>query len=317
MGSVRDGFNVVTGAFGYIGKHIARRLLAEGKNVKTLTNHPERLNSFNRQICVAPLGFDDFDTLAHSMVGARVLFNTYWVRFEHGGKTFAQAIANTKKLIRAAEHAGVRRIVHVSIANPSLDSPLPYYRGKAGVEEAIRGSQLTYAILRPTVVFGPDDILINNIAWMLRHFPFFAVPGNGDYCVQPIFVEDLAALAVAAGERTENEILDAVGPEVFTFDELVRRIAAQIGRPARLVHVPPTLSLLLVRLMGLGLRDVILTREEIQGLLANLLVSHAAPNGTTRFSVWLAKNSVQLGRQYASELQRHFGKMRTRKGAPK
>ncbi|HEV2298903.1 MAG TPA: NAD(P)H-binding protein [Candidatus Acidoferrales bacterium] len=306
MGSVRDGFNVVTGAFGYTGKYIAHRLLADGKNIKTLTNHPEHPNPFGRQVCVAPLNFGNFEALAHAMVGARVLFNTYWVRFEHGGTTFAQAVANTKRLIDAAEHAGVRRIVHISIANPSLDSPLPYYRGKAEVEEAIRGSRLTYAILRPTVVFGLEDILINNIAWMLRHFPFFAVPGSGEYGVQPIFAEDLAALAVAASERNDCEILDAVGPEVFTFNELVQRIAAQLGRPARLVHVPPELSLFLTRLMGFCVRDVILTREEIQGLLANLLVSHAASNGTTRFSEWLEKNGAPLGRKYASELQRHF-----------
>ncbi|HKW87905.1 MAG TPA: NAD(P)H-binding protein [Candidatus Acidoferrales bacterium] len=306
MGSVRDGFNVVTGAFGYIGNYIARRLVAEGKNVKTLTNHPGRPNPFGRQICVAPLAFDDFESLAHSMVGARVLFNTYWVRFEHGGATFTQAVADTKYLIRAAEHAGVRRIVHVSIANPSLDSPLPYYRGKSDVEDAIRGSRLTYAILRPTVVFGPEDILINNIAWMLRRFPTFAVPGGGNYRVQPVFVEDLAALAVAASERHENEIFDAVGPETLSFDELVRRIAAAIGRPARLIHVSSRLSLLLTRLIGLAVGDVVLTREEIDGLLANLLVSHEPPSGTTRFTEWLKNNGAHLGRKYTSELRRHY-----------
>ena len=306
MGSVRDGFNVVTGAFGYIGKYIARRLLAEGKNVKTLTNHPERPNSFDKQICVAPLDFDDFDSLANFMVGARVLFNTYWVRFEHGGKTFAQAVANTKKLVRAAEHSGVRRIVHISIANPSLDSPLSYYRGKAEVEEAIRGSRLTYAILRPTVAFGLEDILINNIAWMLRRFPFFAVPGNGNYGVQPVFVEDLAGLAVAASERNDCEILNAVGPETFTFNELVKKISAGIGRRAHLVHVPPGLSLFLTRLIGFCVRDVILTSEEIDGLLANLLVSREEPTCVTRFSDWLRENASKLGKSYASELQRHF-----------
>lgn len=306
MGSVRDGFNVVTGGFGYIGKYITRRLLAEGKNVKTLTNHPECPDCFNKQVCVAPLNFDDFDSLAHFLVGARVLFNTYWVRFEHGGKTFAQAVANTKKLIRAAEHAGVRRIVHVSIANPSLDSPLPYYRGKAEVEEAIRGSRLTYAILRPTVVFGLEDILINNIAWMLRRFPFFAIPGDGDYGVQPVFVGDLASLAVAAGERNDCEILDAVGPEIFTFNELVKKIAAGIGRRAHVVHVSSALSLLFTRLMGFAVRDVILTREEIDGLLASLLVSCEKPTCVTRFSDWLRENAPGLGKSYASELQRHY-----------
>lgn len=306
MGSVRDGFSVVTGAFDYTGGYIARRLLAEGRNVKTLTNHPARANLFDRQISVAALEFDDEQGLAHAMVGARVLFNTYWVRFEHSGATFTQAVANTQKLIRAAERAGVRRIVHVSIANPSLDSPLPYYRGKAEVEQAIRSSNLSYAILRPTVIYGPEDILINNIAWMLRRFPFFAVPGSGDYKLQPIFVEDFAELAVAAGDRNENEILDAVGPEIFSFAQLVREIAAGIGRPARLIHISQRLSLFLTQVIGLTVRDLILTREEIQGLMANLLVSAAQPTGRTRFTEWLEKNGTLLGRQYASELERHY-----------
>jgi NADH dehydrogenase len=306
MGSIRDGFHVVTGAFGYTGKYITRRLLAEGHNVKTLTNHPGRLSPFGNQVAVSPLDFDHPESLAHAMVGAKVLYNTYWVRFEHGETTFARAIANTKKLIRAAENVGVRRIVHVSIANPSLDSPLPYYRGKAEVEEVIRSSKLTYAILRPTVIFGSGDILINNIAWLLRKFPIFAVPGRGDYKLQPIFVEDMADLAVAASETNENVILEAVGPEIFTFDELVRQIAAHVGRKARLFHVPAEFSLLLTRIISMGLRDVILTREEIKGLLANLLVSGSAPTGTTRLSEWLKENGSQLGTHYASELRLHY-----------
>jgi uncharacterized protein YbjT (DUF2867 family) len=306
MGSIRDGFHVVTGAFGYTGKYITQRLLDDGHNVKALTNHAGRLNPFGNQVAVSPLDFNHPEILAHAMVGAKVLYNTYWVRFQHGETTFARAIANTKKLIHAAENAGVRRIVHVSIANPSLDSPLPYYRGKAEVEEAIRGSKLSYAILRPTVIFGAEGILINNIAWLLRRFPIFAVPGRGDYKLQPIFVEDMADLAVAASETNENVVLDAVGPEIFTFDELVKQIAVQVGRRARLIHVPPEFSLLLTRMIGVGLRDVILTREEIKGLLANLLVSESAPTGTTRLSEWLKQNGAQLGSHYASELGLHF-----------
>jgi NADH dehydrogenase len=306
MSSIKEGFAAVTGAFGYTGKYIAQRLLDTGKSVKTLTNHPGRPSPFVRQVSAAPLDFDDGQGLAHAMVGAKVLYNTYWVRFEEGGATFEQAVDNTKKLIRAAENAGVQRIVHVSIANPSLDSPLPYYRGKAEVEELIRRSKLSYAILRPTVIFGLEDILINNIAWMVRRFPIFAVPRRGDYGLQPIFVEDMAELAVGAGGRKENLILDAVGPEAFTFNQLVKLIAEKLGRRARIVHVPAELALLLTRIMGFGVRDVILTREEIQGLMANLLVSKAAPTGTTRLSEWLEKHRALLGRQYSSELERHF-----------
>jgi uncharacterized protein YbjT (DUF2867 family) len=306
MASVREGFDVVTGAYGYTGKYIAKKLLAAGRNVKTLTNHPNRPIPFGAEIAHAPLDFDDARGLSHAMVGAKVLYNTYWVRFEHGGTTFTQAVDNTRKLIQAAESAGVQRIVHVSIANPSPDSPLPYYRGKAEVEDLIRGSILSYAILRPTVIFGLEDILINNIAWMVRRFPFFAVPGRGDYGLQPIFVEDMAELAVAAGKADENMAFDAVGPEIFTFDELVRLLALRIGCRARLIHFPPELSLLMTRILGLCVRDVILMREEIKGLMASLLVSSEQPTGKTRLSDWLKTHAMQLGRKYSSEVARHF-----------
>lgn len=299
--------DVVTGAFGYTGKYITRRLLAMGRQVVTLTGHPDRHNPFGDRVRAVPFNFDRPDELARSLHGATTLYNTYWVRFSHGDTTFEQAVANTKTLIDAAVAAGLRRIVHVSITNPSLDSPLPYFRGKAVLEEAIVQSGLAYAIIRPTVIFGVEDILINNIAWLLRRFPVFAVPGSGDYRLQPIFVEDMAELAVRAGQQSENVIVDAVGPEVFTFDELVRLIAAKVGSRARLIHVSPQLALTLARLISPVVRDVVLTQEEVDGLMANLLISRDPPTGQTRLSDWLSQDGRQVGSRYASELARHYG----------
>jgi uncharacterized protein YbjT (DUF2867 family) len=298
--------HVVTGAFGYTGKYITRRLLAQGYSVRTLTGHPDRPNPFEGQVGVVPFNFHDPVALVSSLKGADILYNTYWVRFEHGTSTYDQAVANTRTLIRAAEEAGVRRLVHVSIANPSLDSPLPYYRGKAVLEQAIRESRLSYAILRPTVIFGLEDILINNIAWLLRRFPVFVVPGAGDYALQPIFVEDMAELAVDAAQEKENVVLDAVGPEIYTFDELLHLIAGVLGRRARVVHLPPAVALTLSHLIGYLVRDVVLTPEEIQGLMADLLVSHAPPTGSTRLSDWLRQNADRVGARYTSELKRHY-----------
>lgn len=298
--------DVVTGAFGYTGKYITRRLLAEGHQVVTLTGHPDRHNPFGDRVRAVPFNFDRPDELARSLQGATTLYNTYWVRFSHGDTTFEQAVANTKTLIDAAAVAGVRRIVHVSITNPSLDSPLPYFRGKAVLEEAIVRSGLSYAIIRPTVIFGVEDILINNIAWLLRRFPVFAVPGSGDYRLQPIFVEDMAELAVRSGQQSENVIVDAVGPEVFTFDELVRLIAAKVGSRTWLIHVSPQLALTLARLISPLVRDVVLTQEEVDGLMANLLISQDPPTGQTRLSDWLSQDGRQVGSRYASELARHY-----------
>jgi NADH dehydrogenase len=257
-------------------------------------------------VAVAPLDSTRPEELASNLRGAATLYNTYWIRFAHGSMTYERAIENSRTLFRAARNAGVRRIVHVSIANPSLGSPLPYYSGKARVEEAVTDSGLSYAILRPTVIFGDEDILINNIAWLVRKFPVFAIPGSGEYRLQPIFVEDFAELAVRAGQASENTVTDAVGPEVYTFKDLVRLVASAVGRPARLVHMHPGLVCAACSLLSVVLRDVLLTREEIEGLMAELLVSHAPATGRTRLSDWLLKNSHKVGTRYASELARHY-----------
>ena len=298
--------HVVTGAFSYTGKYITRRLLAEGVRVRTLTNHPERVHEFGDAVSVASFDFHRPDALVESLRGASVLYNTYWVRFSHGQTNFAGAVDNTRTLIAAAEAAGVRRIVHVSIANPSLSSPLPYYRGKALLEEAVKESRLSYAILRPTVIFGGEDVLINNIAWLLRRFPVFAVPGDGRYRMRPIYVEDMAALAVDAALRDENAVIDAVGPETYTFDELLGLLKRTLSSRTYIVHLPPRLTLALSRIIGVFLRDVLLTAEEVAGLTAGLLVTEGPSTGATRLSDWLRANATTIGQQYASELERHY-----------
>jgi NADH dehydrogenase len=298
--------NVVTGAFGYTGQYITRRLLARGVRVRTLTGHPGRPNPFGPQVRVYPFHFDRPTELVRSLEGATTLYNTYWVRFNYGAVTFERAVENTRTLIRAAEEAGVRRLVHISITNASPDSPLPYFRGKGLVEEAVKGSRLSHAIIRPTVIFGAEDILINNIAWLLRRFSVFAIFGRGDYRLQPVYVEDVADLAVETGRREDNLVVDAAGPEVYTFEELVRLTAEKLGRKVRLVHVRPGLGLALGRLIGRAVGDVLITADEIKGLMTNLLVSPGPPTCLTRFSAWLERNASVLGIRYASELARHY-----------
>jgi len=298
--------DVVTGAFGYTGKYVTRRLLDRGRRVITLTGHPDRPNPFGDHVKAYPFNFDKPEELVRSLQGAATLYNIYWVRFPRGKTTFDLAVENTKTLIRAAEMAGIRRIVHVSITNASIDSPFPYFRGKGLVEKAIINSKLSYAIIRPTVIFGLEDILINNIAWILRSFPVFAVPGFGDYRVQPVFVEDVAEIAVRAARKEENMIIDAVGPEVYTFDELVRLIAEKIHRRRRIIHLRPKLAFFLSKLVGYGVRDVVLTWDEVRGLMANLLVSESPPTGWTSLEEWLDQNSERVGTRYASEMARHY-----------
>jgi NADH dehydrogenase len=296
--------HAVTGAFGYSGKYIAHRLLAQGRPVLTLTNSTDRANEFGGRVRVCPFHFDRPDELARSLAGVEVLYNTYWVRFNHPLFRHADAVRNTLALFAAAKRAGVRRIVHVSITNPSEDSPLEYFSGKARLERGLIESGLSYAILRPTVLFGKEDILINNIAWLLRHLPVFGVFGDGSYRLQPIYVDDLASLAVAQGAARENTIINAIGPETFTYRELVATIGRLIGAPRPVVGVPPAAGYWVGRLVGRLMGDVTITREEIAGLMAGLLYVAAPPAGATKLTDWIAAHADTLGRRYTSELAR-------------
>ena len=298
--------DVVTGATGYSGKYITRKLLAAGRRVRTLTGHLGRPNPFGDAIEVVPYNFENPNELRKNLEYVSTLFNTYWVRFPHGPHSYESAVANTRALIRAAEQAGVKKFVHVSIANPSEDSPLAYYRGKAFLEASLARSRLSWAIIRPTVIFGLEDILINNIAWLVRHFPIFAVPGSGEYQLQPVYVGDLAEIAITAAAKQENVTMDAAGPGIYSFSELIQLIARTLGRKVRIVPMNPGLALFLTRILGIAVRDVILTREEIEGLMANLLVSLQPALGRTQLSEWLEQNTEQVGGRYTSELRRHF-----------
>ncbi|BDG05344.1 SDR family oxidoreductase [Anaeromyxobacter oryzae] len=297
--------HAVTGAFGYSGRHITERLLARGVRVRSLTGHPDRPDPFGGRVEVVPFRFDDPDALAAALQGVNVLHNTYWVRFDHGASTFARAVAHSRALFTAAARAGVERIVHVSITNPSPDSPLPYFRGKAEVEAALRASGVSHAILRPAVFFGGRDVLVNNIAWLLRRLPIFgAVPG--EYGIRPVHVDDVAALAVEQAESRADVTLDAVGPETFSYADLVRRVGRAVGSRARIVPVPAPLLLAVARLVGRVVGDVALTPDEVRGLTADLLVTSGPSTGPTRFSEWVDRHGGALGRSWASELGRHY-----------
>jgi len=296
--------HVVTGAFGYSGRYMAQRLLANGRDVRTLTNSLHRPNPFGDRVQASPFHFDEPDRLVASLRGAAVLYNTYWVRFNHAGFSHDMAVRNTLTLFEAAKEAGVERIVHVSITNPSEDSPLEYFRDKAILEQALMASGISYAILRPTVLFGKEDILINNIAWMLRTFPVFGVFGDGRYRMQPIYVDDLARLAVEQGEHRENCIINAIGPETFTYRELVQTIGEIIGKKRPIISVSPALGYLAGWVVSKLVNDVLITREEIEGLMADLLYVDAPPAGETKLTTWAAQHADTLGRRYANELAR-------------
>ena len=296
--------HVVTGAFGYSGRYIAQRLLERGHQVRTITNRSKVADPFQGEIEAHPLAFDDHQRLIDSLRGAKVLYNTYWVRFNHDKFSHSGAVKNTLKLFAAAKEAGVGRVVHVSITNPSEDSPLEYFQGKGRLERALRESGLSYSILRPTVLFGKEDILINNIAWILRKLPVVGVFGDGSYRLQPIYVDDLARIAVEQGAGRENAVINAIGPETFTYKDLVSTIGEIIGKRRPIIRVTPAFGNLAAALIGRLVGDVFITREEIAGLMSNLLYVDAEPTGTVRLTDWACEHATALGTTYASELAR-------------
>ena len=301
-----QGFEVVTGAFSFTGRFIARRLLEQEKQVKTLTNHPRRAGAEDIKAEVAPLQFTDREALVDSLRGADVLYNTYWVRFHHGRVRFGDAVANTRILLGAARDAGVRKVVHISVSNPAEDSPLDYYAGKARAERAVRESGLAWAIVRPTLVFGQGDILINNIAWLLRRLPVFGIPGRGDYRLQPVAGEDVAEIATWAAEQVGPVIVDAAGPDIIYYSEMVESIAIAVGRHPRFVYVSPRNALRAAKIIGRMVNDVMLNEPELEGLMQELLVSRERPRGTQSLDNWLLANADTVGQAYASELDRHW-----------
>jgi NADH dehydrogenase len=298
--------HIVTGAFGYSGKYITTRLLDAGVRIRTLTNSTQRANPFGDKVEVHPFNFDNPAALVESLRGAAALYNTYWIRFNTPEPGFQHLVAvqNTLKLFEAAQHAGVPRVVHTSITNPAEDSPLEYFKGKAILERALKESGLSHAILRPTVLFGKEDILINNIAWTLRRLPIFGVFGDGQYRLQPMHVDDFAALAVEQGKDRADRVIDAIGPETFTYRRLVEEIASIIGVHRPIVSVPPSIGYAVGAVLGKLVGDVMITRDEVEGLMADLLTTSSPPAGSTRLTDWARKHAGTLGKHYASELAR-------------
>ncbi len=299
----------VTGAYGFSGKYIARRLLDLRHEVITLTDSPRRSNPFGESVKAFPYNFSQPHDLEASLRGVNVLINTYWVRFDNPPHfTFAQALANSKVLFDAAKRAGVGRVVHISITNPDRRSDLPYFSGKAETEHHLKQIGMSYAILRPAVLFG-KEVLINNIAWALRYLPVFGIYGDGRYRLQPIHVDDLAAAAVDRISGETNETIDAIGPETFRYRDMVEMIAREVESRALIVSMPPMLAYLGVRVLGWTVGDVINTRDEVEGLMEERLYVGAPPLGKTKLSEWVRPSSRDIGRRYASELRRRFDRV--------
>lgn len=305
------GLDAVTGAFSYSGKAISTALLESGRRVRTLTGHPSRALEHS-PIEIRPQDFDDQIGLVASLEGVTTLYNTYWVRFAHKQIDHDLAVENSRTLFQAAKRAGVQRIVHVSITHPSIDSPLPYFRGKALVERSLAETGISFAVLRPAILFGGDGVLLNNIAWLLRRLPVFAVGGRADYRIRGIHIDDLAQLCVEKGAERFDSVTDAVGPERPTFLELVISIKVAVESHSRIIHLPGSAMPIVSRIVGIGLHDVLLTRDEYRAMADGLADTDGPATGSIALSDWLTDHRSTLGMDYANELERHFDSRQNR-----
>jgi uncharacterized protein YbjT (DUF2867 family) len=303
MAAMGTSMDAVTGGFSYSGSAIAGELQRRGRQVRTLTNHPQP-DARGMEVC--PLDLTDGEGLRRSLTGVDTLYNTYWVRFPHGDTTFETAIEGSAALFRAAADAGVRRIVHISITHADVGSPYAYFRGKGRVEEALAESGVSYAVVRPAILFGGDGVLINNIAWLMRRSPVTLMGGDGGYRIRGIHIDDLATLMADLGEQQQDVTLDAVGPESISFADLLRHIRTSVGSRSPILRVPGGVFPAVTWTLGRMLRDTLLTREEYLAMAAGLADSDAPATGQTGLSEWIIRHRDDLGATYAHEIRRHY-----------
>jgi len=298
---------LITGASGFIGGAIATCLVGRA-DVRSLTSHPEK-SRFCDTVKSFAYEFDRDDGMADAFRGVDVFVNSYYVRFNYAGVTFEDAVARSRVLFAHARAAGVRRIVHVSVSNANEASDLPYYRNKGRIEALIRESGIEHTILRPALVVGDGDILVNNIAYFLRQLPVFTVFGDGLYVAQPMTVEAFADVALEAVHGLHrNATLPVAGPRDWTFLEMVRAIRRAVGARTAIVPAPASFSFAGLKIAGWLLGDVVLTGDEIKGLTRGYLCSDQPVRRGEDFSDWLSRPDVvsKLGVHYESELARHF-----------
>ena len=292
--------DVVTGAFSFTGRYLARHLLERGRQVRTLTGHPDRDDPFAGAVEAAGFHFDAPRQLEEQLCGVETLYNTYWIRFERGEETFARTLQRTGVLLAAAARAGVGRVVHFSSSGADPESDLAYFRAKGEAEEMVAGAGLAYTILRPTLLFGKESLLFNNLAWMLRRLPVFAIGGRGDYSLQPIHVGDVAEFAIGCAAAGGNRVVAVGGPEVLSFNQLVETLARAVDSRARIIHVSRERLLQMGRLFGGMVDDTLLTGDELEALTRTLLVADTVPEGARSCRQWLQHTGPDLGRSYRS-----------------
>ena len=296
---------MVTGAFSFTGRYVAKRLLADGEEVRTMTRFPQSASPFSQEVRAVPYDYDSLDSLTEALAGCNRLINTYWRRQPEGALGYDRVVQQSKNLFAAAKAAGVERIVHISINDPH-GKDFPYFRAKCRTERALRECGVSAIVVRPQLVFGDGELLINNLAWTLRKSRWAPVPGDGRYLMQPIHADDYADLIVAVARTEQRGVVDGVGPDVLTYDDMVRLVGEAIGRSPRIIHVHPRIFARAARVVSRFFTEPTVLKYEVYGCLVENGVVPRQPQGSRRLVDWLRERKDSLGRRYADQDHRPF-----------
>ena len=235
----------ITGATGFVGRHIASLLLRRGHRVRALVRDPRRAERLKTQGAELVAGsLEDSGALTALLDGAHSAVHLVGIIVEWGPATFtAVHVDGTRRLLEAARGAGVRRFVHMSALGARADArATPYHRTKWQAEELVRTSAIPFAILRPSLISGPESVPIRTLVRLHRWSPVIPIFGDGRFPIQPVWIEDLAMAFALALERPDiMGTFELGGPAVLTYESFVRAIGRATGHPRPLVHVPLTL----------------------------------------------------------------------------
>jgi len=235
------GMNRVTvfGGTGFVGRRVVRHLSESTATVRIASRHPARAEGDNVEQIVADA--HDERSVEAAVVGADGVVNAISLYVEHGGDTFHSVhVEAAARIARVARRAGIRRFVHLSGIGTDAASPSPYIRNRGEGEAAVQAAFPGAVVIRPAVMFAPDDAFLTTILGLLRTLPAYPLFGDGRTRLQPVYVDDVAAAIAQVLRQTQRPypIYELAGPRVYSYEELLRTIARTAGLRPVLVRIP-------------------------------------------------------------------------------
>jgi NADH dehydrogenase len=245
---------LVSGGTGFIGAATVRELVRRGERVAVLGRDSRKIEErFAGAVEAREADVRDPVSLATAMGGAQVVINAVQfpgspVENRRKGWTFEETdLKATRNQVEAARDAGVRRFVYVSGVGAARDAEKHWFRYKWEAEQYLQASGLEWVVVRPTWVFGPDDVSLNRFLAMARFLPFLPMFGDGKQQMQPVFIDDVARILADASRVPEAAgcVLEAGGPDVMSMDDVVRAALEVQGRKRAVLHQPAALGKML------------------------------------------------------------------------